>query len=256
MSMKVTLLGTGTSGGVPQIGCTCGTCMSTDPKDKRTRCSALIETDDTCILIDCGPDFRQQMLMRPFRKIQAIFITHEHYDHVGGIDDIRPNSLFGELKIYAEDLVAKHLQERIPYCFTPPEKRYPGVPSISLEHMEPHVPINVGSLTVVPIRVMHGKLPIVGFRVGKMTYITDMKMFPESEWDYVKGTELLIVNALHYKNHPTHQTVDEAVAFAKRVGAKETYFIHMSHFVLPHNEAESMLPENIHLGYDGLELEL
>lgn len=254
--MKVTLLGTGTSGGVPQIGCTCRTCMSIDAKDKRTRCSALIETKDTCVLIDCGPDFRQQMLNRPFRKIQAIFITHEHYDHVGGIDDIRPNSLFGDLKIYAEDIVSKHLMERIPYCFTPPEKRYPGVPSISLEHMEPHQPIQVGSLNIIPIRVMHGKLPIVGFRVGKLTYITDMKSFPESEWEYVNGTELLVVNALHHKYHPTHQSVEDAIEFAKRVKAKQTYFIHMNHFVLPHDEAERLLPNSMHFGYDGLELEV
>ena len=252
--MKLTLLGTGTSGGVPQIGCTCRTCMSGDPRDRRTRCSAMIETDDTCIMIDCGPDFRQQMLNRPFRRIDGIFITHEHYDHVGGIDDIRPGILFGDVTIYTEQLVAQHLMERIPYCFTPEEKRYPGVPAISLKYIEPHVPVCVGSIEVLPIRVMHGKLPIVGFRIGRLAYITDMKSFPESEWKYLDGTELLVVNALHHKPHPSHQSVDDAIEFARKVGAAETYFIHMSHFVLPHAEEDALLPQHIHLAYDGMEL--
>lgn len=252
--MKLTLLGTGTSGGVPQIGCTCRTCMSGDPRDRRTRCSAMIETDDTCIMIDCSPDFRQQMLNRPFRRIDGIFITHEHYDHVGGIDDIRPGILFGDVTIYAEQLVAQHLMERIPYCFTPEEKRYPGVPAISLKYIEPHVPVCVGSIEVLPIRVMQGKLPIVGFRIGRLAYITDMKSFPESEWKYLDGTELLVVNALHHKPHPSHQSVDDAIEFARKVGAAETYFIHMSHFVLPHAEEDALLPQHIHLAYDGMEL--
>lgn len=254
--MRLTLLGTGTSGGVPQIGCQCSTCTSIDPRDKRTRCSAMIETDDACILIDCGPDFRQQMLAlgRPFRHIDGIFITHEHYDHVGGIDDIRPGMLFGDVRIYAEDIVAQHLTERIPYCFTPVERRYPGVPSITLEHLEPHLPVTVGSLTVVPIRVMHGQLPIVGFRIGPVTYITDMKSLPDTEWQYLEGTELLIVNALHHRTHRSHQNVADAVRFAQRIGARETYFIHMSHFILPHAQEEKLLPPNIHLAYDGMEL--
>ena len=256
--MKLTLLGTGTSGGVPQIGCRCSTCISSDPRDRRTRCSALVETADACVLIDCGPDFRQQMLAlnRPFRKIDSIFITHEHYDHVGGIDDIRPGMLFGDVRIYAEDIVSEHLRQRIPYCFTPEDKRYPGVPAISLLHMEPHVPVRVGSLDIMPIRVMHGRLPIVGFRIGSLTYITDMSEFPDSEWQYIEGTEILVVNALHHRVHRSHQTVNEAVLFAQRVGARETYFIHMSHFVLPHEQEEALLPPHIHLGYDGMVLDI
>lgn len=255
--MKVTILGTGTSGGVPQIGCRCATCMSKDPRDNRTRCSTLVEEGNTALLIDCGPDFRNQMLrLGRLPHIHDIVLTHEHFDHVGGIDDIRPGTLFGDVRIYAEDPVRKHLMERIPYCFTPAEKRYPGVPVISLHHLEPHVPISVGCLNVVPIRVMHGKLPIVGFRIGKMAYITDMKTLPETEWKYLQGVELLIVNALHYRSHMSHQSVTDAIEFAKKVGAKSTYFIHMSHFVLPHEEAERMLPLHMHYAYDGLVLNI
>ncbi len=255
--MKVTVLGTGTSGGVPQIGCRCSTCMSTDPHDKRFRCSSLIEQDGNAILIDCGPDFRQQMLrLGRFPDIHDIFLTHEHFDHVGGIDDIRPGILFGEVRIYAEENVREHLMSRIPYCFTPPEKRYPGVPAITLEPLEMHKPVNVGTIDVVPIRVMHGKLPIAGFRIGGLAYITDMKSMPDSEWQYLNGVKVLIVNALHYRTHPSHQNVADAIAFAQRVGAEETYFIHMSHFILPHEEADRMLPPHIHYAYDGLVIDI
>ena len=171
--MKLTFLGTGTSCGVPVIGCQCKVCQSADPKDKRTRCSALVETDSTRILIDCGPDFRQQILPQPFRKIDGILITHSHYDHMGGMDDIRPYCQFGAINVYADSLAKQSMLEMLPYCFA--EHRYPGVPAIGLHEIFPHHPLQIGDLEVMPIQVMHGKLPILGFRIGKLTYITDMK---------------------------------------------------------------------------------
>lgn len=253
--MKITFLGTGTSCGVPFIGCDCEVCTSTDTHDKRLRCSALLEIGDKHILFDCGPDFRQQMLTVPFHKLDGVLITHEHYDHVGGLDDLRPYMKFGEVNVYAEDYCATHLEERIPYCFTPKEKRYPGVPAINLIRIEPHKPFCIEGIEVMPLRVMHGQLPILGFRIGNLAYITDMKSIDDGEYEYLKGVETLVVNALRHKEHRTHQTVEDAIAFSRRIGAKNTYFIHMSHDVGLHAVEESMLPEGFHYAYDRLEVE-
>lgn len=253
--MKITFLGTGTSCGVPFIGCDCEVCTSTDTHDKRLRCSALLEIGDKHILFDCGPDFRQQMLTVPFHKLDGVLITHEHYDHVGGLDDLRPYMKFGEVNVYAEDFCATHLEERIPYCFTPKEKRYPGVPAINLIRIEPHKPFSIEGIEVIPLRVMHGKLPILGFRIGNLAYITDMKSIDNGEYEYLKGVETLVVNALRHKEHRTHQTVEDAIAFSRRIGATSTYFIHMSHDVGLHSTEESKLPEGFHYAYDGLEVE-
>lgn len=249
--MRITILGSGTSCGVPQIGCTCEVCTSTDPKDKRLRCSALVEVDGANILIDCGPDFRQQMLGIDFKPLDAVLITHEHYDHVGGLDDLRPYSVFGGVSVYAEKFCMDHLMERIPYCFTPPEKRYPGVPALDLMEIEPHKPLVVKGVTIMPIRVMHAKLPIVGFRIGNFAYITDMKTIPDSELPMLEGVEYLIVNGLRHKEHPSHQTIEEAIAFARQLGVKEAWLIHMSHHIRRHQQEEASLPTGIHLAYDG-----
>ena len=251
--MKLTFLGTGTSCGVPVIGCQCEVCQSADPHDQRTRCSVLVETDETRLLIDCGPDFRQQILPMPFRKIDGILITHSHYDHVGGMDDIRPYCQFGEINVYADPVARKGMLEMLPYCFA--ENRYPGVPAIGLHEIHKHEPFRIGDLDIMPIEVMHGKLPILGYRIGKLAYITDMKTIEESEYPYLEGTELLVVNALRFtKPHHSHQLVNDALAFAHRVGAKQTLLIHVCHDIGLHESVNRLLPEGVQLAYDGQEV--
>ena len=248
--MKLTFLGTGTSCGVPVIGCQCEVCQSDDPHDKRSRCSVLVETDETRLLIDCGPDFRQQILPQPFRKIDAILITHAHYDHMGGMDDIRPYCQFGEINVYADAVACQGMLEMLPYCFA--EHRYPGVPAIGLHEIKPHEPLTFGDLAVTPVVVMHGKLPILAYRIGDLAYITDMKTIDESEMDYLRDVKVLVVNALRFdKPHHSHQLVDDAVAFAKRVGAERTFLIHSCHDIGLHAEVNKKLPAGIQLAYDG-----
>lgn len=263
--IKLTLLGTGTSCGVPTIGCQCEVCQSRDPHDKRLRCSALVETDSTRLLIDCGPDFRQQILPQPFRRIDAILITHAHYDHMGGMDDIRPYCQFGEINVYADPIARQGLLEMLPYCFA--ENRYPGVPAIGLHEIHPHQPMTIGDLHIMPIQVMHGKLPILGFHIMQtatldlqsptLTYITDMKTIGDGELHYITGTDLLIVNALRVgKPHHSHQTLEDAVTFARRVEARRTLFIHASHDIGLHEEVNRQLPAGMAIAYDGQEVKL
>ena len=252
--MRLIFLGTGTSCGVPTIGCQCHTCSSTDPHDKRLRCSALIETDATRLLIDCGPDFRQQIMPQPFRKIDGILITHAHYDHMGGMDDIRPYCQFGEINVYADPLACQGMLQMLPYCFA--ENRYPGVPAIQLHEIHKHEPLRIGDIDIMPIEVMHHDLPILGYRFGALTYITDMKTIHDEELPYIEGTDVLIVNALREKPHHSHQTVADAVRFASRVGARQTWLIHSSHDIGRHAEVNAQLPPDIQLAYDGQVIEV
>ena len=252
--MKLTFLGTGTSCGVPTIGCQCHTCTSPDPHDKRLRCSALVETDNTRLLIDCGPDFRQQIMPQPFRKIDGILITHAHYDHMGGMDDIRPYCQFGEINVYADPLARQGMLQMLPYCFA--EHRYPGVPAIQLHEIHKHEPLRIGDIDIMPIEVMHHDLPILGYRMGGLTYITDMKTINDEEMPYLEGTDVLVVNALREKPHHSHQTVADAVRFARRVGARQTWLIHSSHDIGRHAEVNAQLPPDIQLAYDGQVIEV
>lgn len=248
--MKLTFLGTGTSVGVPTIGCKCKVCQSTDQHDKRLRASALVEYGCRRILIDCGPDFRQQMLNVEFRKIDAVLLTHIHYDHVGGLDDLRPFCKFGEINVYADAITANGLRHTIPYCFD--KHKYPGVPSIRLNTIKPHENLEIDGLTITPIKVMHDKLPILGYRLGNLLYITDMKTIDDEEFNYFKGVKTLIINALRFSpQHHSHLTVEEAISFAKRVGADRTFFTHMGHDIGLHEEVNQMLPKDIKLAYDG-----
>ena len=209
--MKVVLLGTGTSQGVPVLGCGCEVCKSSDLHDQRLRSSALIETASTRVLIDCGPDFRTQMLKQPFRKIDAVLLTHIHYDHVGGIDDLRPYCKFGDINLYADASVVQGLRHNMPYCFPTEGILYPGVPRLNLHEIEAHKPISIGDMDIIPVRVMHGQLPILGFRIGKLAYITDMKYMEETEYPYLNGIEVLVVNALRWKReHHSHTYVSHS----------------------------------------------
>ena len=250
--MKITILGSGTSTGVPEIGCTCPVCTSSDPRDHRLRASALIQTDDTRILIDCGPDFRTQVLGLPFKKIDGVLITHEHYDHVGGLDDLRPFCRFGEVPIYAEPHTAERLRTRMPYCFV--DHSYPGVPNIPLQEIEENRTFLINHIPITPLRVMHGRLPILGYRIGNIGYITDMLTMPDVSYEQLRQLDVLVVNALRIAPHPTHQNLAEALDTARRIGAKETYFIHMSHHIGLQAEVERQLPPHVYFASDGLEI--
>lgn len=252
--MKVKFLGTGTSTGVPEIGCRCEVCTSNNKKDRRLRASVLLTTSGKRILIDCGPDFRQQMLDEDFAKLDIVLLTHEHYDHVSGIDDLRPFCKFGDIDIYANNRTAGVLMERIPYCFT--EIKYPGVPSLNLHKIEEGKPLLIEGMEILPISVMHYKLPISGYRIGKFAYLTDVKHIPDQEYPKLANLDILVINALRITEHISHQTLQEALENVKRIAPRQAYFTHMSHQIGLHDEIQQTLPPDIFLAYDGLEIEV
>lgn len=252
--MKLTFLGTGTSIGVPEMCCNCAVCTSADEHDRRLRTSAWIETGTESIVIDCGPDFRQQTLRAGIGHIDAVLLTHEHYDHVGGLDDLRPYCTGHDIPVYAEQYVIDDVKQRIPYCFGDCKK--PRTANILPMPIEPGVPFKIGSTEILPFRVMHGTIPILGFRIGSLGYITDMKSMDDDSFALLKGVRTLVVNALHTKEHPTHQNVRQAVLFAQRVGADETYFVHMSHRAGLHEVMNAKFPPHMQFAYDTFSIDI
>ena len=253
--MKITFLGTGTSQGIPVIGCKCAVCQSSDKKDKRLRVSVWVKTADKSIVIDSGPDFRYQMLRAGVDDLDAILYTHEHKDHVAGLDDIRPYNyiLKKRIDIYATERVQEALRREFQYIFA--DTKYHGLPQINL-HTITDEPFTIGENTIVPFEVMHYKLPILGYRIGDFTYITDAKTISEASLEKIKGTKVLVLNALQKEDHISHLTFSEAIDMANKVGAEMTYFTHISHNLGLHETVSKELPDHIKLAYDGLTIEL
>ena len=246
--MKITFLGTGTSTGVPQLGCTCNVCRSENLKDKRLRNSAIISVDDEQFLIDAGPDLRQQLITNNINQVTAILLTHEHYDHVGGLDDVRP---LGQTNIYAEKNVLEAIERNMPYCFG--TFKYPGVPKMNLNQIDEQ-PFEIRGIKITPIRVMHARLPILGYRIGDIAYLTDVKSINEIEFEKMHGLKVLVINALRKEEHISHITLGEAINIAKKINAEKTFFTHISHHLGLHNDVSKELPENIYLAYDNLSI--
>lgn len=251
--MKITFLGTGTSTGVPEIGCECAVCTSQNRKDKRLRSSVLIEKGNNRILIDITPDFREQMMPHPFKKIDGVLLTHEHYDHVGGIDDLRPFGRFGAIDIYAEQNVSEALMSRIPYCFMP--NPYEGVPNLKIREINT-TPFHINDIEIIPIRVLHHRLPILGFRIGNFAYLTDVKTIPAEELSKLVNIEVLVVSALRRKNHISHLTLQQAVDLIHTIQPKKAYLTHLSHQMGLHDEVEQELEADVHVAYDGLTIRI
>lgn len=247
--IKVTILGSGTSKGIPEIGCHCPVCTSSDPRDKRTRCSALIETRGVRLLIDVSPDFRHQALTAGLTYLDAALITHSHYDHVGGFDDLRPFCANGKFPVYLRNDVNRDLHRRLDYCFR--ESLYPGVPSFEMHEID-DAPFMIKGVKILPVTVMHGEMPIVGFRIGDFAYITDAKTIDESEKEKLKELEVLVVNGLRYKNHFAHFTIEEALNLIEELKPKRAYLTHFCHEAGKQAELECHLPANVYPCYDGM----
>jgi phosphoribosyl 1,2-cyclic phosphate phosphodiesterase len=253
--VTITFLGTGTSQGVPVIACNCEVCLSTDKRDNRLRTSILIEGEDKVVVVDSGPDFRYQMLRANVQHLDAIVFTHEHKDHIAGMDDIRAFNYKqnGPIDVYAHNRVQTALKREFFYIFE--EFKYPGIPQVNLHNIDAD-PFKIGNINFTPIEVLHYKLPVLGFRIKDFTYITDAKTVSATEKEKIKGSKILVINALQKQSHISHFTFDEAIAFAEEIGAETTYFTHISHRLGKHEDVMAQLPPNIELAYDGLKIDI
>jgi len=249
-AIKITFLGTGTSGGVPMIGCDCEVCTSTDKKDNRLRSSILVQSEKTVFVVDTGPDFRYQMLRKKIKHLDAILFTHPHKDHMAGLDDIRAFNFFSKkpMDVYADSLTEEALRRDFYYAFA--DTKYPGIPELNLNTitMDPFV---IGDIPVIPILVWHLKMPVMGYRFGKFTYITDANRIDTNEKKKIIGSHVLVLNALRIKKHISHFNLSEAIQLAQELKIPQTYLTHLSHQMGKHTDVEAELPEGIHLAYDG-----
>jgi phosphoribosyl 1,2-cyclic phosphate phosphodiesterase len=252
--LRIYFLGTGTSQGIPVIGSNHSVCKSKDVKDKRLRVSVWIHDEKSSIVIDCGPDFRQQMLTCRCQKIDAILFTHEHADHTAGLDDIRPFFFKqGDIPIYAHKRVIANLKKRFDYIFET-ESKYPGAPSVAINEVIKNNTFKIGQKNVIPIQVMHGSLQVFGYRIDSFAYLTDVKTIESSELEKLKNLEVLVVNALREEPHETHFNLQEALDFITLVNPKKAYLTHISHLLGFHEEVQQKLTSNVYLAYDNLEI--
>ncbi len=253
--MKVTFLGTGTSQGVPIICCECNVCRSVNPKDNRLRSSILIESDTTKIIIDSGPDFRQQLLRIGLKSLDAVVFTHEHKDHIAGLDEVKAFNFFNQMRmpVYASSRVQDALKREFAYIFT--EDKYPGVPEIDLYTVEDS-PIKIKDIELLPIDVIHYRLPIKGYRINDFTYITDANYISEQEKNKIKGSKIIVINSLRKQEHVSHFTFQQAIDLMLELKPEKAYFTHISHQLGLHDEVSKELPDFIELAYDGLQLKI
>jgi phosphoribosyl 1,2-cyclic phosphate phosphodiesterase len=249
--LKITFLGTGTSSGVPMIACSCAVCTSTNKKDKRLRSSILVQSEKTTLVVDTTPDFRYQMLRENVKQLDAVLFTHPHKDHIAGLDDVRAFNFFQEqpMQVYANQMTIDALMREFAYAFA--DKKYPGVPNLELNTIDIE-PFLVGDIPITPVMVWHLKMPVFGFRFGSFTYITDANRIDEAEKEKIWGSRVLVLNALRKEKHISHYALDEAIELVQELKIPEAYFTHISHQLGKHEDIEKNLPQGIHLGYDGL----
>ena len=253
--MRLTFLGTGTSQGIPVVACDCDVCKSTDEKDKRLRSSVLIETEDKVFTIDAGPDFRQQMLRANVKRLDAVLLTHAHFDHIGGLDDVRSYNYLqkSSIDIYGNEMAINGLMHTFDYAFK--SLKYPGLPEFCT-HRVAEAPFQIGEQIIVPIEVLHYRLPILGYRINDLVYLTDVKQIEPKQLDKIIGCKILIINALKKEDHFSHLTLKEALEVVEIVQPEQTYFTHISHFMGKHETVDAELLANVHLAYDGLVIDL